>query len=328
MTKPARISVMNGKAFKEWRERMALTQQQIADRFRVTRTTIQNWESELTPMPQAVDMACETWEGRLKQENPNLGPLTLIYSNRSMFINPYGPRREPAMMQQEAYQTNAAALARVQQLWGRQDFCNPFIIDESRASLWNIVELERVVSGKDTGAPTLPNLLKTIARHVRDNSDKFVRSGPKMLTPAETKKRQQAIESQADELDQLANSGLREILRDRGHVEAVFSELIRLGTKAPDSLVSNVAQAFAIFERGPAPAESEARLEQGGYVLDYRGCVIIWPKVRRDSSRWTVNLVSENPALLAKLGGCVVIDDFYSLDNAIAKARRYVDELI
>jgi len=51
---------MNGKAFKEWRERMALTQQQIADRFKVTRTTIQNWESELTPMPQAVDMACET----------------------------------------------------------------------------------------------------------------------------------------------------------------------------------------------------------------------------------------------------------------------------
>jgi hypothetical protein len=51
-------------------------------------------------------------------------------------------------------------LARVQQLWGRQNFHNAFIIEESGTPLWNIVELDRVVSGNDAGAPTLVNLLK------------------------------------------------------------------------------------------------------------------------------------------------------------------------
>ncbi len=83
-----------------------------------------------------------------------------------------------------AYQTNAVALARVQQLWGRDEFHNPFIIEESRASLWNIVELERVVTGNDTAAPTLANMLRAVAKHVRD--DKFIaRNGAKLTTPAE-----------------------------------------------------------------------------------------------------------------------------------------------
>jgi hypothetical protein len=44
----------------------------------------------MTPIPQAVDMSCEIWEHRLKQENPNLGPVTLVYSDGPMFVNPYG----------------------------------------------------------------------------------------------------------------------------------------------------------------------------------------------------------------------------------------------
>jgi hypothetical protein len=240
---------VNAKEFKTWRERIGLTQQQIAERLGITRTTIQNWEGGATPIPQAVDMSCEIWEARLKQENPDLGPVTLIYSDGPMFVNPYGPRSRPAMMQQEPYPTNTAALARVQQLWGRDNFHNPFIIEKSGTPLWNVVELGRVVDGDDTGAPTLVNLLRAIAKNVRANSTIFVRSGPKMLTPAEAKKRQQAIEGQADELDRFAGSGIRAIIRDQLLVEGVFSKLLALGTRAPDSLVSNVAQALVVFEQ-------------------------------------------------------------------------------
>src|SRR3974390_321176 len=96
-------SRMEAKNFKAWRERMALTQQQVADKFDVARATIQNWEIGATQIPRAVDMSCEIWEARLRQENPNLGPVTLIYSDGPMFVSPYGPRARPAMMQQEPY---------------------------------------------------------------------------------------------------------------------------------------------------------------------------------------------------------------------------------
>ena len=318
---------MNGKEFKAWREGVGLTQQQLADRLKVTRTTIQNWEGEATPIPQAVHMSCEIWEARLKQENPDLGPVTLIYSDGPMFVDPYGPRRRLAMMQQEPYPTNTAALARVQQLWGREDFHNAFIIEKSGKPLWNVVELGRVVDGEDTGAPTLVNLIRGIAQSVRANSAIFAR-GPELLTPAEVKKRQRAIERQADELDRIAESGLQAIIRDQLLIEEVFSKLLAFGTKAPDSLVSNVAQAFVVFEQNQMPIKPMARLEQGGYVVDYKGYEITYPPIPMFPNKFTVNLCSNNPHLFNKLGGRnIVIDDHTSLEAAIAKAKRHVDEL-
>jgi DNA-binding XRE family transcriptional regulator len=319
---------MNAKKFKAWRERVGLTQQQLADRLKVTRTTIQNWEGEATAIPQAVDMSCEIWEDRLKQENPHLGPVTLIYSDGPMFVDPYGPRRRLAMMQQEPYPTNTAALARVQQLWGRDNFHNAFIIEKSGNPLWNVVELARVVDGEDTGAPTLVNLLRGIAKSVRANSTIFAR-GPKPLTAAEATKRQQAIEGQADELDRIAGSGLRAIIRDQLLIEGAFSNLLALGTKAPDSLVSNIHQALVVFEQNRPPVEPEAaRLEQGGYVVDYKGYEITYPRTPMFPNKFMVNLCSNNPHLLNKLGGRnLVIDDHTSLEAAIAKAKRHVDDL-
>jgi Helix-turn-helix len=318
---------MNGKEFKAWREGVGLTQQQLADRLKVTRTTIQNWEGEATPIPQAVHISCEIWEARLKQENPDLGPVTLIYSDGPMFVDPYGPRRRLAMMQQEPYPTNTAALARVQQLWGREDFHNAFIIEKSGKPLWNVVELGRVIDGEDTGAPTLVNLLRGIAQSVRANSAIFAR-GPEPLTPAEAKKRQRAIERQADELDRIAESGLQAIIRDQLLIDEVFSKLLALGTKAPDSLVSNVAQAFVVFEQKQMPIKPMARLEQGGYVVDYKGYEITYPPIPMFPNKFTVNLCSNNPLLFNKLGGRnIVIDDHTSLEAAIAKAKRHVDEL-
>jgi hypothetical protein len=318
---------MEAAQFRTWRGRVGLTQQQVAERLGVTRTTIQNWEGGATPIPQAVDMSCEIWEGRLKQENPDLGPVTLVYSDGPMFVDPYGPRRRPAMMQQEAYPANAAALARVQQLWGRDDFYNALIIEKSGQPLWNVVELGRVVSGEDTGAPTLANLLRAIARNVRANSTIFAR-GPKALTPAELNQRQKDIEAQADELARIAGSGLHAIVRDQLEIEGVFKRLLAFGTRAPDSLVSNVCQALVVFEQHPLPDEVPARVEQGGYVVDYKGFEITYPKIPMFPNRWTVNLCSENPHLLNKLGGRnVVINDHTSLKAAISKAMQYVDEL-
>jgi hypothetical protein len=144
----------------------------------------------------------------------------------------------------------------------------------------------------------------------------------------EAKKRQQAIQAEADELDRMAASGLQAIVRDRLLVEDVFKRLLTLGTKAPDSLVSNVAQALVVFEQDPELDETRPKLEQSGYVIDYKGYEITYPEVPMFPNRWTVNLYSNNPHLLSKLGGRnVVIDDHASLTAAIDKAKRHVDAL-
>src|ERR1700704_1690153 len=128
---------MDANQFRAWRETFNLTQEDVAQKFQVSRTTVQNWETGANPITRAVEMGCEIWSPRLKQEDPDLGPVTLIYADGPMFVDPYGPRRRLAIMQQEPYPTNTAALARVQQLWGRDDFHNAFIIEKAGKPLWN-----------------------------------------------------------------------------------------------------------------------------------------------------------------------------------------------
>jgi hypothetical protein len=74
---------MKANEFKTWCARVGLSQRQIADRLGVTRQTIHDWESAVSPIPQVMNMSCATWEARLEQEGPNLGPVTLVYSDQA-----------------------------------------------------------------------------------------------------------------------------------------------------------------------------------------------------------------------------------------------------
>jgi hypothetical protein len=70
------------------------------------------------------------------------------------------------------------------------------------------------------------------------------------------------------------------------------------------------------------------RLEQGGYALDYKGFEISWPKIPMFSNHWVVNVASNNPRLMAKLGpGSVPITDQVSIDSAVEKAMRFINGL-
>lgn len=156
------------------------------------------------------------------------------------------------MMQQEPYSTNTAALARVQQLWGRDDFNNPLIIEESGTPVWNVVELGRVVDRSDSGAPTLVNILKRIADFVRTNSANFVRSGRESPSLEGIAKRRRDVEEQANQLERIAGSTLEEIVHEQLQIEKVFASLPALSTRAPNALVLNVYEALVVFEQYPA----------------------------------------------------------------------------
>jgi hypothetical protein len=178
----------------------------------------------------------------LKKEMAEIGPVTLIYADAPMFIDPYGPRRRVASLRQEPYPTNAAALARVQHLWGREDFHGPFVIEKSGAPLWNQVELLRVVDGNDKGAPTLFNTITKLAAYVRTNAHLHARTGTRTASLAEQQEGKVLTEEIASKLDELAAQVPKGSVR-YAHVEALLSRLHGLGFYPPNRMIGDIAHA-------------------------------------------------------------------------------------
>jgi len=235
---------MNGHEFKAWRESFSLTQAEVADKFGVTRTTIQNWEAQPGPLTQTVENGCKVWDRRLRQLDPSRGPVTLIYADGPMFIDPYGPRRRLAMMKQEPHPSNAAVLARVQMLAGSPHVYNPFVMEDGQRDLWNMVELQRAIDGNDEDAPTLPNLLQHLAAGLRADAPNFVRTGPKLATEQEVGKRVREIGALAIELERIADQPVLAIVSEQAGAEAVMAQARNLGVRPRDPLVNAIAQAF------------------------------------------------------------------------------------
>jgi DNA-binding XRE family transcriptional regulator len=312
---------MSGDQFRKWRESFGLTQSQMGEKLKVTRTTIQNWEASLT-LPTFAEMSAEVWDGRLKQESPDLGPVTLVYSDGPMFVDPYGPRHRPAMMQQEAYPSNAMALARVQELWGRSDFFNPLIIAEDQSPLWNSVDLAGVMAGRDPDAPILINLIRMMAKSIRANSAIFIRNSPKMLTPSETSARQKSIEAQSDILDKIADSGLEAAISAKPQIEAVLRNLQALGTRAPDTLVSGICQALVVFEKSRQP-----RSEGPNEVLDYKGYRISWLRIPQTSGPVAIAIGAEISSLFAKLDRHQSLIMAPDTKTGVQQAKDYIDSI-
>jgi hypothetical protein len=233
---------MTKEEFIAWRKRFGLSQTDVANRYGLTRNTIQNWETGKTALPQAMEGACLVWEDRLKKDMAEIGPLTLIYSDAPMFIDPYRPRGRVAQLRQEPFPTNAAALARVQFLWGRDDFHGPFIIDKDNKPLWNRVELMRVIDGNDKTAPTLANTIRKVADYVRANAQFHARDGARAATAKEAAATKRKIEAIADELDDMVITGAGSNVR-YSHFEERLAQLHDLGFFPPNKMVSDVAHA-------------------------------------------------------------------------------------
>lgn len=235
---------MIGTEFKAWRAGFNLTQADVADRFGVTRTTVQNWEALTGPLPNAVDYGLELWSRTLRQAQPLRGPVTLNYSDGPMFIQPFGPRRAPAMLHQETHPNNAAVLARVQVLAGADGVFNPFVLEDGARDLWNIVELQRVMAGDDPNAPTLPNMVRRLAAGVRVDAPYYIRNGARMATPDEQDKRMRDLEALSVLLDEISAGTMQEVAAYQGEVEGIMRQVQALGLRLRDDLVSGIAAAL------------------------------------------------------------------------------------
>ncbi len=63
--------------FKKWRKKLGVNQVAAGDG--LSRGAVQDWESEIRPVPRAVELACQELLRRWKQR-PEFGPVTLLYA--------------------------------------------------------------------------------------------------------------------------------------------------------------------------------------------------------------------------------------------------------
>jgi len=64
--------------FKKWRQKLGYTQSVAAEKLGLSRSAVQYWESEIRPVPVAVELACQELLHLWKQR-PEFGPVTLLY---------------------------------------------------------------------------------------------------------------------------------------------------------------------------------------------------------------------------------------------------------
>ena len=208
----------------------------------VSRNTIQNWENGATALPSTINEVCAVWEDRLKKETAEIGPVTLCYSDAPMWVDAYRPRNRLPMLQLEPYPTNAAALARVMMIWGKDDVHGPFIMEKSGGPLWNQVELARVVDGADNGAPTVRNTIRRLADYTLENSTAFVR-GAKVPTIEEIEASTAAIRATAEALLEIAAESEKRCVT-YAEFEVLLKRLHNLGSYPTNRHVSDVAHAI------------------------------------------------------------------------------------
>src|SRR5260370_2198806 len=66
--------------FKKWRRKLGYTQVEAGEKLGLSRGAVQYWESEIRPVPVAVELACQELL-RLWKQRPEFGPVTLLYAD-------------------------------------------------------------------------------------------------------------------------------------------------------------------------------------------------------------------------------------------------------
>lgn len=56
---------------KSWRERLGLSQEQLAEKLKVARNTVNRWENGKRAIPEFLDLALETVERKISESKPH-----------------------------------------------------------------------------------------------------------------------------------------------------------------------------------------------------------------------------------------------------------------
>jgi DNA-binding XRE family transcriptional regulator len=125
---------------KKWRKKLGINQVAAGEMLGLSRGAVQDWESEVRPVPRGVELACQELLRRWKQR-PEFGPVTLLYAEGPM------PRVDSIpsgdlVLRCEPHPDNESALGRVVRLRETLNLFMPLIMESDGTVIWSSLELQ------------------------------------------------------------------------------------------------------------------------------------------------------------------------------------------
>ncbi|WP_426439158.1 helix-turn-helix domain-containing protein [Bradyrhizobium genosp. P] len=124
--------------FKKWRKKLGYSQVAAGEKLGLSRGAVQYWESEIRPIPLAIELACRELlrQSKLGQGS---GRVTLLYADAP--ISQEDPPCGNLVLRRERHPNNESALNQVVRLREAVTLFMPLIVEDDRTVIWSGPEL-------------------------------------------------------------------------------------------------------------------------------------------------------------------------------------------
>jgi DNA-binding XRE family transcriptional regulator len=135
--------------FKKWRRKLGYTQLEAGEKLGLSRGAVQYWESEIRPVPLAVELACQELV-RLWKQRPEFGPVTLLYGD---YADDPSSLETPAsvgrmLIRSERHPNNENALKSAARPRETMALFIAFIVEDDGNVIWSGPELLREIDAR------------------------------------------------------------------------------------------------------------------------------------------------------------------------------------
>ena len=134
-----RGDVMDQWDFKKWRKKLGVNQVAAGNMLGLSRGAVQYWESDIRPVPRAVELACEELLRRWKLR-PEFGPVRLLYADAPI-SQADSLASGDLLLRCEPHPDNESALCRIVRLRETAHLFLPFIVEDDGTIIWSGPEL-------------------------------------------------------------------------------------------------------------------------------------------------------------------------------------------
>jgi len=148
--------------FKKWRRKLRYTQVEAGEKLGLSRGAVQYWESEIRPVPLAVELACQELL-RLWMQRPEYGPVTLLYADYPILLETSAPVGS-ILVRSERHLNNENALKSAARQRETMTLFIAFIVEDDGNVIWSGPELLREIDvrknasiGEKTSAAKIPS---------------------------------------------------------------------------------------------------------------------------------------------------------------------------
>jgi len=148
-----RDNAMDLWGFKKWRRKLGYTQSVAGEKLGLSRGAIQYWESEIRPVPVAVELACQELL-RLWKQRPEFGPVTLLYADYA--DDPMSLETSASvgsiLVRSERHPDNENALKSAALRRDTMTLFIAFIVEDDGSVIWSGPELLREIDARKNAA--------------------------------------------------------------------------------------------------------------------------------------------------------------------------------